>query len=345
MKKIKIAFSAAGSLFAPSFSRCLKENGEREVSLVGLDCNDDPTILQYCDEVFVTPKATEASYVDEVLNICKKCDVDVFIPYMSAELKSLLAKKPQFEECGIKLSIGTEKMIDCCTDKLKLYNLMLDNNIPTPRFIPFNTLDGFNAAVMGLGLPNEPVCVKAVGLSGSRGFRVISGKSRFDTFFSDKPSSVQTSYLDLFALLSERPDDIPQMMAMEYLPGEEFSVDVLADHGRIVYMCARQSNRIIASIPLEATLFDDNRAYEVCRRVAKHVELDGNADFDFRYNAKGEPMLLEINPRVAATMAVFREGGLNLPYLRVKQLLGEELPNVSVVKGKKMIRRYQEFYT
>ena len=53
---------------------------------------------------------------------------------------------------------------------------------------------------------------------------------------------------------------------------------------------------------------------------------------------------MEINPRIAATMQIFKEGGLNLPYLRVKQLIGEELPEVNIEYGIKMHRRYLEMF-
>lgn len=344
-EQITVAFSAAGSLFAPAFSRCLKNNGERDIRVIGLDCSDDATILQYCDEAYKTPKANDAAYVDEVLRICKEREVGVFIPYMSAELMALYERKDEFEHNGTKLSVGSYETILYCTDKLKLYALMREKGLPTPRFYPFNTVEGYMGAVRKVGWPMRPVCVKAVGLSGSRGFRVIDNhKSRFDVFFGEKPSSVYATHDDVLSILSERPNEIPQMMAMEYLAGEEFSVDVLADKGEIIYMSARQSNRIVASIPLQSTLFDDERAYEICRAVARLVSLDGNADFDFRYDDKGTPVLLEVNPRVAATMAIFAEGGVNLPYMRVKQLLGEELPKLAPRNGLVMVRRYQEYY-
>ena len=68
---------------------------------------------------------------------------------------------------------------------------------------------------------------------------------------------------------------MPEMMAMEALTGKEFSVDLVADHGKILYMAARMSDSITASIPMEATLFHDEKAYE----IAKTVSL-GKIDYD-----------------------------------------------------------------
>ena len=119
---------------------------------------------------------------------------------------------------------------------------------------------------------------------------------------------------------------------------------MLADHGRILYMAYRESNVNLASIPQEATLADNPEAYAIARGVIAALGFDGSADLDFRCDAEGRPVLMEVNPRIAATMRIFKEGGMNLPYLRVKQLLGESLPPASICYGLKMKRRYLEMF-
>ena len=74
------------------------------------------------------------------------------------------------------------------------------------------------------------------------------------------------------------------------------------------------------------------------------MHLDGNIGFDFLFDENGKPVLTDLNPRVTATVVLFKQAGLNLPYLRIKQLLGEELPKCEVVDGVKMKRRYIEIF-
>ena len=61
-------------------------------------------------------------------------------------------------------------------------------------------------------------------------------------------------------------------------------------------------------------------------------------------NENGVPVLTDLNPRITATIVLYKEGGLNFPYLRVKQLLGEELPNINVNYNIKMKRRYLDIF-
>lgn len=346
MKELTVLVTAAGSLFAPEFVRCIKLNGERTIRVVGVDCNVDKSLYSYCDTFYSVPKAYCSSYIDCLLTICEHENVDVLIPSMSAELLPLLNNQRKFTDIGTMISVSNYHSVELCLNKWSLYNAMREAGIQTPKYVLFNTVEGFKKAVKSIGYPNKAVCVKALTLSGSRGMRIIDpSRSRFDMLFDEKPNSVYTTFDDLLAIFNEAPERLPEMMAMDYLPGEEFSVDVLANDGHVDYMCARLSKTIVASIPMESVLFNEPKAYEICEKVIKMLNYSGNADFDFRYNESGEPVLMEVNPRIAATMGIFQEGGVNLPYLRIKQMLGEELSSLSPTYGLTMKRRYREYYS
>lgn len=60
-------------------------------------------------------------------------------------------------------------------------------------------------------------------------------------------------------------------------------------------------------------------------------------------NADGEPILMDINPRITATVSVIAAAGINLPYLRVKQLLNEVFPECKLEYGTTLVRKYGEY--
>ena len=221
---------------------------------------------------------------------------------------------------------------------------MKNEGLKVPRFARVGHHSELLSACEACGYPKNAVCVKATELSGSRGIRIVKpGQSRFDVLFNEKPNSFYTSMEDLLSTLQER-EEMPEMMAMEFLPGEEGSVDLLAENGKILYMAYRESNVNLHSIPQAATLSYNKEAYEIAKKVIAALGLSGNADLDFKADAEGHPVLMEINPRIAATMQIFKEGGMNLPYLRIKQLLGEDLPKINIKYGVKMRRRYLEMF-
>lgn len=344
MRETTVLLTACGVQFIPGLVDCLKNNGERNVRLIGTDMNDDKTLYPLFDKFYVVPPVKSDKYVNTLLDICKNEKVDVLLPFMSAELSALEAKKRDFETVGTKVSVSTGDSIAITNNKLKFYEFLKDKGLPVPKYKRIEKADELYEACEFVGYPQKAVCVKATELSGSRGIRLIDPKkSRYDILFGQKPNSFYTTIDELYATLKERLE-MPEMMAMEYLPGAEGSVDLIADHGKILYMAYRESNINLASIPQEATLSYNEKAYRIAEEVIKALSLDGNADLDFKNDADGNPVLMEINPRIAATMQIFKVGGLNLPYLRVKQLLGEPLPEIDIKYGIKMKRRYLEMF-
>ncbi len=345
MKDITVLLTACGVQFIPGLINCLKDNGERNIRLIGTDMEDDKTLYPLFDAFYVVPAVNDSKYVDTLLTICKKEKVDILLPFMSAELLILIDRKAEFEEIGVKLSVSSRESVELTNNKLRFYEFLKAQKIEVPKFHAIRSADELLTACRAVGYPEKAVCVKATESSGSRGIRIVdASKSRYDILFYQKPNSFYTTFDELYETLCER-ENIPEMMAMQYLPGMEGSIDLLADNGKILYMAYRESNVNLASIPQEATLAYNEQAYKIAKKVVKALQLSGNADLDFKYNENGQPALMEINPRIAATMQIFKEGGINFPYLRVKQLLGEPLPKVKIKYGIKMKRRYLEMFS
>lgn len=345
LRDITVLVSACGAQFMPGLADCLKQNGERNITIIGTDMGIDKTVLQMVDRVYQVPRATDPLYIDKLLEICKQENVDVIMPFMSAELLPLIERKEEFEKMGVRVSVSDKRSVEITNNKYRLYSFMKEQGLSVPRFARVENADELLAACAFCGYPNNAVCVKATELSGSRGIRIIKpGVSKFELLFGEKPTSFFTTMDELLSTLQERVC-MPEMMAMEYLPGIEGSVDLLAENGKILYMAYRESTVNLHSIPQEGELKENKEACEIAEKVIKALNFSGNADLDFKYDAEGHPVLMEINPRIAATMKIFKEGGLNLPYLRIKHLLGEDLPEVEIEYGVKMKRRFLEMFT
>ncbi len=344
MKDLVVLTTASGSPSAPGFNRSLKNNGERKITIIGTDMKADSTITQYADKLYLVPSAEDPNYVDSLLDICLKEHVDVLIPGISAELPKLQKRKDEFLAIGTRVSVSDGEGVEIANDKIRLYQFMKEKGMKVPNFYIAKNLDELVEACHKIGYPQKAACIKMKDGSGSRGIRIINPRqSRYDIFVNEKPNSFITTLDDMISMFKEA-GKMPELMVMDFLPGMEYSVDVLADKGKILYIAGRESNVILASIPQEATLSYNEEAYTIATEIIGALKLDGNADLDFKFDENGHPQLMEINPRIAATLSPFTAGGLNLPYLRVKQLIGEELPKVVIKYGVKMKRRYGEYF-
>ena len=345
MRPVTVMMSASGSQFAPGIIKCFKDNGEREIKVVGGDMSTDPTNKYLVDKFYRVPAVKDPAYADVLLDICKKEKVDIFFPQMSAELPVLLENISRFDDAGIKVSITRNDSLYIANNKLRLFEFMRENNIPVSNFAVISSLDDFDKAIREVGYPEKPVCVKLTESSGARGVRVIDdSKSRYHIFAHEKPDSFYISYEDMKKTL-EDADEFPELMVMEYLSGDEYDVDLIADNGKVLYMAGRRNPVMVMSITQESVLEKNEEAYRIAEQVVEKLGLDGVIGIDYKFAEDGSCRLLEINPRIDATVSIFAAGGLNLPYLQVKHLLGEELPEVEVRYGTRLKRRYMETFT
>ena len=214
--------------------------------------------------------------------------------------------------------------------------------MPCAEYCAVHSQEELESAVKHLGYPEKRVCVKATEGSGSRGFRILSETvSRFDMFLNEKPTAGLITLGELLDIL-HGADAFPELLVMEYLPGTEYSVDLLADHGRVLASCCRRSLRMENSIMLEAVIEDNPAVTELCGRITEKLGLDGNIGFDVRERSDGTPMVMECNPRITAGIPYFALAGVNLPYLCVKKVLKEKLPCVQPTYGTIVRRRWME---
>lgn len=344
LKEITVLITAAGNVFMPGTTKCLRENGERRIRLVGADMSDDPTMLEMFDVYYPVPRGNDPTYVDVLLEICRKEKVDVVLPIMSVELEVLAQNAERFEALGTRVSVSGLPALRIANNKLALFDYMAEKGMPCAGYHRVRSIEELKTGAAALGYPNVPVCVKATEGSGSRGFRILdAAKSKYDLLFNQKPTTCYTTLEELVDILQGH-DPIPEMMVMEYLPGAEYTVDLVAEKGKVLYSGCRRGLLMENSIMLNGVVENNSAVIAICENVVSELGLDGNIGFDIRERADGTPLILECNPRITAGIPAFYAAGVNLPYLCVKKILGEELPPVSVNYGMKMRRRWMEMY-
>lgn len=345
MRDITVLLSASGSPSMPGLIDCFKKNGERNIRLIGMDMSDEPSAKYLVDQFYKVPVATAEEYVDTVLDICRKEKVDIYFPNISAEVTAVSRRRNEFTDSGTIISASDQKSVEIANNKLKLYEFLKKNGIVVPKYYGVNSVEDFKNGCRYLGYPDVAVCLKIVDGSGSRGVRIIdSKKNRYQIFVNEKPNSFFVAYEDMLNILNEA-DEFHEMLLVEYLPGNEYTVDLLAEHGEVKYMVGRENLVSLMSIAQESEVREDREAYEMSKAIVSTLGLDGNIGFDFMRDKDGKAVLMDLNPRITATVSVIAAAGVNLPYLRVKQLLGERLPKVKIHYGVKLRRRYHELFS
>lgn len=345
VKNITILLTGAGAPGAPGIIKCFRSVKEREIRIVGVDMNPFPSGRALVDAFYPAPSASSDDFISSVLDICLQEKVDVVVPIVTRELMKFAEAKSRFKDQGILISVLDKDILGIVNDKLNLLEALKEHGIQTPQFKVIEDVSELRLACEELGYPDKPVCIKQTQGNGSRGIRFIDkSKSRYDLFLNEKPNSMYISYEEMELTLKER-DSIPKLLVMEYLPGQEYSVDLLVERGRTIFSVGRYNSKVISSIPVECTLEYRKDVIDMSEAISSAMRLTGNIGLDFRYDVDNKPQIMEINPRLTATIVTPAAAGVNMPYLGIKQLLGEpfEVHDIDY-DGVRMVRRWEEVF-
>lgn len=103
---------------------------------------------------------------------------------------------------------------------------------------------------------------------------------------------------------------------LEYLPGEEYTVDCFTDReGNLRFVGARERVHVDRGISTYTRIVDKTEFEGYAKLINSRLCLRGAWFFQMKRNRQGKLVLLEIAPRVSGGMGVFRNRGVNLPLL------------------------------
>ena len=118
---------------------------------------------------------------------------------------------------------------------------------------------------------------------------------------------------------------IGEPLIMNYLPGEEFTVDCFSDRERGLLFCGpRRRVRMRAGISMNSVSVAMPELRETAERIAARLPLYGAWFFQVKRDADGTLTLLEVAPRIAGASALNRVRGVDFAMLALYE--AERIP-------------------
>lgn len=316
---IDILMTGGGAPGAAGILHCLQQNKAFHITVA--DANPVAIGRYLTDDFEVIPYAEDPGFAEAIILLCRRKKIRAVLPLVTRELILLAQHREDFELAGIKLLVSPASSLEIANNKSRLYEFLQWRGIAVPEFRIVENVEQFQTAVGELGYPLKTVCFKPSVSNGSRGFRIISEKiNELDLLLNYKPSAAYTSLKEAVRILSS--GSFPELLISEYLPGEEYSVDCLANHGDAILILPRLRKKMINGITVEGIFLQDEAIMAYCRLIIRELQLHGNIGLQVKRSEAGQFLLLEINPRVQGTIAAGLGAGINLPELAVKQELG-----------------------
>jgi len=345
LKEIIVMITGAGAPGAPGIIKSLRVVQERKIRIIGVDANLVESIgIGMVDASYTVPKANSENFINEVLAVAKKEEVDVIIPLVTMELFVFSKYKEIFEKEGIKVQVSDFESLNIANDKYRLMQFCKENNIPYPEFYLVKSVEEFEEKAKLLGYPKKKICFKPPVSNGLRGFRIISDSmDKMHHLLNEKPNNVYIGY-DEFLQIVKNAGYFPELLLMEYLPGEEYSVDILVDNGVCLKVIPRTRDKIKMGISFVGRTIEDRQIIDYSRHLVETLKLHANIGLQFKRDSDGVPKIIESNPRVQGTIVLCTASGYNMVYNSIKVALGECIQDSAVKWDTKMIRYWEELF-
>ena len=326
-----ILVTASGAPGTAALLRALRENGEREVRLVGVDMSERSIGRHLCDAFHLVPAGSDPAYADAVLEIVEREKVDVVLPQSSFDLPGLAAARERFP---VPVLVSSPETVHRSNDKAETYALLQRIGVPTVEFRRVTGAREVEAAARELGYPDRPVCFKPVFSSGSRGFRILDPTvDRAHQLLHERPGSVSMRLEEALELLPDEGGT--ELLVMELATGGERTIDGIADGKRVVLGHPKTREAMRAGLAMYFVTLADDGLMEIADKIVRELAIE----WFFNIQLVGD-RVIEINPRISTI--VYQED-LNLPWLGVKRALGEISDEELVAYGIACVRAVPRF--
>lgn len=293
----KVLVTGAGGPAGVAVIRSLLKRLDVEVFAADMDGWASGLYLVEPDRRRVIAPGADPAFVDGLIELCRQDQVSVLISTVDVELPPLALRRDELlTAAGTTLAAPPTATLDVALDKYTLAS-----RCRTRTRVPATALLDAEGAARPWSFP---VIVKPRRGAGSRGVRLVPGRQELTALGCDTALIVQ-----------------------EFLPGEEYSVDVIADSlGHVVAAVPRTRTRVDSGVSIAGRTLHDRELEAVATEVAVAIGLVGVANVQLRRDASGRPALLEVNPRFGGAMPLTIAAGVDLPSLALDLALGTPLP-------------------
>ncbi|THB65664.1 MAG: ATP-grasp domain-containing protein [Gammaproteobacteria bacterium] len=311
-------------------ARCIKESAELKAKIIGLSYDVlDPGMYrsEYADASYLIPypSSGEDALCSRLEQISALEKIDILIPCLDAELKTIARIKPRLEALGIKVLSPNEEQIDLRA-KDNLPRLAQMAGIKTPAVTKITSADFFHTCHKhGWGFP---MVVKGV---------------FYDAYIAHSPAEAVGAFHKI-ALEWGYP-----ILVQEFISGEEVNLTALGDgKGNMLGAVMMKKRAITDKGKAWAGIsIADKRLENAASKIVEASNWQGALEVEVMVDKNNNYYLIEINPRFPAWIYLSRGVGRNLPELLVNLVLNEEYEdktttNYSDYKSGVLFIRYAE---
>ena len=276
--------------------------------IVSTDADALSAGLYLADKGYVVPPANDPSFFQKAIQIIENEQINIILPTSGFDIVPYSKNKKALEDNNIVAAMSDYEVIQTCLNKENFYYKLKNKfNLPYTTTNP-SKIDTF------------PCIAKPIFGKGSKNVFICRDEN------------------ELNIILSKYND----MIIQEYLPGKEYTIDVLSDlDGNALLAIPRERIEVKAGISFKGKIILNKTIQEECLNIAEYIGIKGPSCMQMKCDKEGMPKLTEVNPRMGGGTIMTTYAGVNFPELIIKMVNDDkiEIPEINEIT---MVRYYEE---
>ena len=264
--------------------------------LVTTDLRKDapaPYVADFREQV---PRVTDPAYIDTLLEICRKREINLLVPTIDTELHLLAPHREKFAALGTTLLVSASEVNHICLDKSRTAEFFRSAGVRSPCIYDPQSL-------LSDPQTSYPLLVKPADGSSSVGVYKVRSPRELEFFI----------------------DYVPNAIVQEFISGQEYTLDVLVDFAGTVRSVVPRLRIETRSGEVSKGMTVKNSA--IIAAGKKLVEAlpgaFGCITVQCFLTPQGDIVFFEINPRFGGGFPLSAEAGANFPRWIIEMILGK----------------------
>jgi predicted ATP-grasp superfamily ATP-dependent carboligase len=260
---------------------------------------------RWCRRGFVLPadEGTDA-YLVHLKDVLERTGARVLIPSHDGTIALLRRHRAQLEP-RVRVALADERTLAIAVNKERTLAVARRVGLQVPRSLVVRAVSEIPVALAEVGLPAVVKPSESWSWCGPQGAWV---GPRLVTTADEARRAV--AELTRFGGV---------MLFQQLLSGRREAVSFLYAHGRIHARFAQWAKRTMPPLGgtsvLRQSIAVPPDIGDQAERLVREIDLEGYCEVEFRRDSAGVPYLMEINPRLSASVEVAIRAGVDFPYL------------------------------
>jgi predicted ATP-grasp superfamily ATP-dependent carboligase len=257
------------------------------------------------------------AYIDGLLRLLEVTPTKVVIPVHDASVEALRSRRSEFDGRTV-LALMDEPALALATDKVQTLCIAETLGIPVPAGRTITQVSDCAGAARELGFPLVVKPAQSWTAQSAHVGRlvceVVANRDELDTAVAKVLNAGSVALLQTWA------------------GGAKEAVSVFFADGRIWARFAQVAHRTYPAMGGNSVLRESiplpGDATVMAERLVREMGLTGYSEVEFRRDAAGRPLLMEINPRLSASVEAATRSGVDFPRLIYSWAAGDKLDAV-----------------